>query len=429
MKIWDLIRIANRNLLRSKLRTFLTVMAIFVGAFTLTLTNGIGDGLRDYVEKQVKNIEGNGVLFVRKKFPREDEQNARVGEPEEYKETTEDNAGNKIDPNSMIVSIEQMNSLAKEIPEVKSVTPAYRVSAEYITLENEAKKYQVSLGMLSEGLEQKLEAGKMFDGKNQIILPLYLAEAFDENVENLVSKTAIIGYKTENSDDIKNLELKIAGVATKGMISNLNAFVDAETAKQLYIEQRGESRDYNRFSSFTFQLNSSDEKAMEAVKDTLDEKGFTAVSYADIERRTYDAIGILQIGLNLFALIALLAASFGIINTLIIAVMERTKDIGLQKALGMGRGKIFALFSLESIFIGFWGALLGIVGGILIGTVANMYLAKTYFESFEGYNLFAFTPLSVIFIMLLVCLIAFLAGVLPAFRASRLNPIEALRYE
>ena len=64
MKLWDLIRIANRNLLRSKLRTFLTVMAIFVGAFTLTLTNGIGDGLRDYIETQVKNIEGNKILFV-----------------------------------------------------------------------------------------------------------------------------------------------------------------------------------------------------------------------------------------------------------------------------------------------------------------------------------------------------------------------------
>ena len=428
MKIWDLIRIANRNLLRSKLRTFLTVMAIFVGAFTLTLTNGIGDGLRDYVETQVKNIEGNRVLFVRKKFPNEDEQETKFGEPEEYKETVEDEEGNKIDPNSMVVSIDKMSDLAREFPEVKSVTPAYRVSAEYITLDG-GKKYQVSLGMLSEGLEQKLEVGKMFDSANQIILPLYLAEVFDEKIENLVGKTAIIGYRAEKSDEVLTKELKIAGVATKGMISNLNSFVDAETAKELYTEQRSESRNFNRFGSFTFQLNSSDEKVLESVKESLDKKGFTAISYADIEKRTYDGIGILQTGLNLFALIALLAASFGIINTLIIAVMERTKDIGLQKALGMGRGKIFMLFSMESILIGFWGALLGILGGIAVGVVANMYLASTYLESFEGYSLFVFTPLSLFFIMLLVCIIAFLAGVMPALRASRLNPIEALRYE
>ena len=133
--------------------------------------------------------------------------------------------------------------------------------------------------------------------------------------------------------------------------------------------------------------------------------------------------------MNLFAFIALLAASFGIINTLVIAVMERTKEIGLQKALGMGRAKIFFLFSLESILIGFWGAILGIGGAVLLGTAANSYASKYYLESFEGYSLIAFKPFSLLFIVVLICLVAFVAGVLPAFRASRLNPIEALRYE
>ncbi|MCB1025657.1 MAG: ABC transporter permease [Acidobacteria bacterium] len=428
MKIWDLIRIANRNLFRSKLRTFLTVMAIFVGSFTLTLTNGIGDGLRDYVEKQVKSIEGTSILFVRKKFENEDQVRVNNGAPEEYKETTEDDAGNKIDPNSIVVSLEQIERLAKEFPEVKSVTPSYPMKAEYIQLEG-GKKFQVSLGMLSEGLEQKLEAGKMFDGDNQIILPLSLAKAYDEKVENLVGKTVAIGYLAEESEEIKTKNLKIAGVARKGLIANINSFVDMNTARQIYTDQRGKGRDFNRFSSFTFRLNSSDAKVLESIKTKLDKKGFTAMSLADIEKRTYSAIGILQIGLNLFALIALLAASFGIINTLIIAVMERTKDIGLQKALGMGRGKIFGLFSFESILIGFWGALLGILGGIFIGVIGNWYLSTAYLDSFEGYRLFVFAPFSLLAIMLLVCTIAFLAGVLPAFRASRLNPIEALRYE
>ena len=68
MRFRDLLRIANRNLLRNKTRTLLTIMAIFVGSFTLIMTNGLGDGLKDYVERQVKNIEGNNILFVRKKF-------------------------------------------------------------------------------------------------------------------------------------------------------------------------------------------------------------------------------------------------------------------------------------------------------------------------------------------------------------------------
>ena len=70
MRIWDLIKTANRNLFRNKLRTFLTVVAIFVGAFTLTMTNGVGDGMRDYVESQVKNIEGDRAIIVRRKMDR-----------------------------------------------------------------------------------------------------------------------------------------------------------------------------------------------------------------------------------------------------------------------------------------------------------------------------------------------------------------------
>lgn len=428
MKLWDLARAANRNLLRAKLRTFLTVMAIFVGAFTLCMTNGLGDGLKSYVETQVKSIEGNRILFVRKKFPREMEEQMASDAPLEYKETVEDENGNRIDPNSMMVTLDQIKALEKETPGIRSITPAFPVRAEFVSIEG-GKRYQIGLGMLSEGLEQKLEAGDMFDGTDQIILAIHLARAVNENVSELVGKKAVIGYKAGRDSELRTRELTIKGVATKGMIANTNSFVDAATARSIYDEQMAESPNYNMFQSFTIQLDSGEEEIVNSAKDRMDELGFVALSISDIEKRTYDAIGILQIGLNLFALVALLAASFGIINTLVIAVMERTKEIGLQKALGMGRFRVFLLFAFESILIGFWGALSGIVAAIAVGTVANGFLASTYLESFEGFDLFAFRPVALGGIMLLVCTIAFLAGVMPAVRASRLNPIEALRYE
>jgi putative ABC transport system permease protein len=428
MNTFEIIKTANKNLWRHKLRTFLTVSAIFVGSFTLTMTNGLGDGLRDYIENQVKNIEGNNVLFVRKKLEVENKDAAKSQAPAEYKETVQDEAGNVIDPNSTLLKLPQMEALATEFSEIKTVTPYYRIDGEYITLDG-AKKFQLELGMLSDGVTQKAEAGKTINGANQIMLPLALAKAFDENIENLVGKTATVVYKIGQGGEIKSRELEIVGVATKGFMSNYNSFVDAKTARAIYEDQSRDNQFFNQFGNFTFQLTTGDAKRVEEIKKTLDAKGFVAETIADQKKRTYDGIAIFQIGMNLFALVALLAASFGVINTLIIAVMERTKEIGLQKALGMSRGKVFLLFTLEAVLIGFWGAVLGVGAAFGVGQIVNVYAAREFLQSFEGFRLLIFLPQSISIVIALVCGITFASGVLPALRASRLNPIEALRYE
>jgi putative ABC transport system permease protein len=420
----ELIKTANRNLLRNKLRTLLTILAIFVGSFTLTMTNAVGDGVKDYIEKQVKNYEGSAVLFINKKRETKDEE--ALNSPAEYKEETTDTS---IEiPKGETMTFAQIDALFKTFPDVESFTPSYYQNTEYITLDGN-KKYRVRLNALAKGMTQKIEVGSQINGKNQIILQFDIAKAINENLETLIGKNATVGYKLSVGNTLQTIQLKVVGVATKGLMGSFSSTVDAETERQIYEVQQKNSPDYDKFYNFSFQLKTSDAAKIAEIKKQLDEKGFDALTYADQNKRTYDAVSIFQYAMGLFAFIALLAASFGIINTLVIAVMERTKEIGLQKALGMSKGKIFTLFSLESILIGFWGAVLGIVTAIILGTIANIFASTYYLESFEGYNLVVFKPLSIIFVILLITIIAFLAGVLPAFRASRLNPIEALRYE
>ncbi len=422
-----MVKIANRNLLRNKLRTFLTIMAIFVGSFTLVLTNGLADGMRDFVDQQIKSNEADNVLFVRRKFDEQDDQR-NMNEPQEYKEESEISPNKMPSRDSFFMTLQEIEALKSEIPSISGITPRYNINGSYVSLDG-VKKYFVMLNMLSEGVKQKVEVGQTTVGKGEVIIPNNLAKTLNPEIGQLVGRNITIGYKIENSNEMRTVSLRIAGVATKGLFENLSAYIDSETTRKIYEDQKLGDKDFNKFSSFTILLDTNNEQKIQDAKAKLAGKGFEGETIADKDKRGSDGIVIIQLILGFFAFIALIAASFGIVNTLVVAVMERTKEIGLQKALGMGRWKVFALFSLESVLIGFWGAILGVVVGIFVGKTANFTLASYYAESFEGYSLFSFHLFSLVWVTLLVTSIAFFAGVLPAYRASRLHPIEALRYE
>jgi putative ABC transport system permease protein len=97
--------------------------------------------------------------------------------------------------------------------------------------------------------------------------------------------------------------------------------------------------------------------------------------------------------------------------------------------MGMSGGRVYALFSTEAIVIGFLGSAIGAAVAAGIGTVVSGALGRTLLSALPGLHIMVFTPGAVAVIILVVMLIAFLAGTLPARKASRQNPIEALRYE
>ena len=167
----------------------------------------------------------------------------------------------------------------------------------------------------------------------------------------------------------------------------------------------------------------------EVIKSDLAAAGYTGQTIADQMGAINTVINAIVAVLNSFAVIALIAAGFGIINTLYMSVQERTREIGLMKAMGMGRGGIFALFSTEAAFIGLLGSAIGSAAAILLGTIISNVVADGPLSELAGLRVLAFDPISVATVILTVMLLAFLSGTLPAASAARLDPIDALRYE
>ena len=126
-----------------------------------------------------------------------------------------------------------------------------------------------------------------------------------------------------------------------------------------------------------------------------------------------------RIGAFVIAGIALLAAGVGIMNIMLVSVTERTREIGIRKAIGANRTNVLIQFLIEAVTLSVFGGLVGIVLGVLVGNIAGSFLNAT-----------AVLPIDWILIGVSLCVfIGVLFGTYPAYKAANLDPIEALRYE
>jgi len=428
MRLTDIIKDANSNLLRSKARTILTIIAIFIGAFTLTVTNGIGSGVSKYIDQQLGNLGAEDVLIVQQQVD-----DPFGSGPKKYEEGSLSSNAFAGGPTLPLLRDEDIKKITS-VSGIQGADPFLNIVADYIIGPN-FEKYTVTISAYITGTNLGLLSGELPDNGSadlQIIIPHNYVPVLGFN-----SPDAAVGKKialaiTSALGEQGTVDATVVGVQENSLLSINGASVNDSLLRNLFaVQSEGKpATAQDGYAAVVARVGTDISPGeMERIKNELKDKGYAAQTFQDQIGVFKQVIGAIITVLNFFAVIALLAASFGIVNTLLMAVQERTKEIGLMKAMGLSRGKIFLLFSIEAVLLGFWGSLLGSLAGIGVGKVANQIATNTFLKDLPGFSLTSFSPFSVLTIMLIIMAISFIAGTLPARRASRKDPIEALRYE
>jgi len=343
-------------------------------------------------------------------------------------------SSNTAGPGSTVLAMNEDDLTAiAAIDGITAVEPLVAVRPDYVQWQDNGK-YQLSVNRLSAGITIELAAGAGFDQSitdYEIILPTtYVSSLGFASNDDAIGQTVTIGI-TDATRTQSTVDATIVGLQEPTLFGASASFNTALNSALYDTQSVGlPESSASQYASATvrFDPNATDAQ-IATIKADLVDVGYSGTTVAD-QIGTFQTVidGIILV-LNAFAVIALLAAGFGIINTLLMSVQERTREIGLMKAMGMSGARIFALFSTEAVFIGLLGSAIGAGVAMLVGGVISGVLSRGLLADLAGLQLIAFNPLSIVSVLLLVMGIAFVAAVLPASRAARQSPIDSLRYE
>ncbi len=412
MSIGDIFKTSSRALKVNKGRTALTILGIVIGITSIILIMSLGQGAQDLILNQIQGL-GSKTIVVRPGRPPTGPTDITTLFSDSLKER----------------DLAALRSKAN-VPTLESVMPLVLGAA---SAQNGSKKYQVTI---FGGTEL---AGKIFDIKvaeGNFVTNDDVASAADVIIigskvkEELFGNENAIGKKIR----IKDKNLRVIGILPrKGQVSFFNfdeAVLLPYTTAQDYIFG------YKYFNELVVQADSENSitQTVDDIKRTLRNShnikdqakdDFFIETQVDLAQRVSSITDILTYFLAMVAAISLLVGGIGIMNIMLVSVTERTREIGLRKAVGAKNRDILKQFLFESIILTCLGGAIGIAIGIGFSVLSSLIISRLLGQAWPmGISFFA-----IILGIGVAALIGIVFGLYPARRASKLNPIEALRYE
>ena len=458
MHVIDIVRRGSRSLRSAKARTILTSLAIAVGGFTLTATLAAGNGVRGYTDRLVKSNFDPAELIVGR-----DKEITNSGAPNTApKEYDESISSLSVGGDGSTLQLKQVTDAdiidLKKLSYVEQVRENYQLSPRYITREGQ-KRYTVTAAAYNPSQKPEVEAGIIPQSGDiapgTIALPDGYVSVFGfKSAQDALGKIVILNIQqpfanTSTGDLLQmlaagtdpsslapastNLSFKVVAItkraATSISFGALPVLLSATDAHSVYDYTTKGTPSYGKYIYvYVHVKDGTNEKNIAAAQADLAKKSYFTQSSKDIQKQITQVVNILQILVGVFGLITLVASIFGIVNTQYISVLERTREIGLMKALGMRSKDVRLLFMLEAGWIGFLGGAIGAVVAIGIGIPLNPWITKKL-DLGAGNSLLEFRPLQILGLIVALVIVAMLAGFLPARKAAKLDPIEALRTE
>ena len=490
MKAGDLTELAVRNLREAVLRNSLTTLGIGVGVASLVAMLSLGVGLQQLANRKLASSGLFDTVFVYSKqnlrgFGRQGTSNGSSSNAPSNTSGTSSDApeGASSNPNGTAREARRLDEEARQelehLPHVVEVYPQVRFPTEVRYAGN---PYTTMVAAIPDSAR----GNGSFDGMqgsffsspsaDEAILQMEFAKELSDQPSSLIGKELVLRYaerqilgaQTEGAqasagdpktgDSPGNISgdtsatpgisivprdktLRIVGVvdtepaAGFGGLGSGRVLIPIQLGEKLRAAQGNDLRDVLRgpgkkptYPSLTVRAQSPGQ--VDAIETAVKNMGFAAFSLLDATKSLRQFFAVFDSLLGIFGSLALAVAMLGIVNTLVMAILERRREIGILKALGAADRDVKQLFFLEAGVMGLLGGALGVGIGWLIGRAVtvgtNVYLRR---QSLPATNVFAVPWWLVLGAIVFAVLVSLCAGLYPASRAAKLNPVEALRYE